>query len=249
VRLAVGAPRDRDGGGNRGALFLLGIGDDGRVKTRSKISQTAGGFGGALIGGDHFGSSVASLGDLDGDGNEDLAVGAEGASGSGAVWILFLAADGSVADEVEIDGTTGGFGGVLGPNGRFGASVARLDDLDGDGVPELAVGAPDDDTRGSDQGAVWILFLRRDGTVRDELKLAERTGGFRGQLSVLVRFGTSLTSAELDGNGVQDLLVGASGDGDFGLYAGAAWALELEPAGRTGAPPPAYALPGGARRR
>src|SRR5687767_2787704 len=91
-----------------GALALLGAppaAQAGTVQAEQKISATAGGFGGDLDLGDYFGSSVAALGDLDGNGIEDLAVGAtlddDGVPGSqnGAVWILFLNADGTVASE------------------------------------------------------------------------------------------------------------------------------------------------------
>ena len=67
---------------------------DGTVKLEQKISETAGGFTGILDEQDQFGRSVAILGDLDGDGVSDLAVGAtgddDGAPGAGAVWILFM---------------------------------------------------------------------------------------------------------------------------------------------------------------
>jgi hypothetical protein len=52
---------------------------DGTVVSETKISATAGGFGGHLDSNDLFGLSVSSLGDLDKDGNQDLAVGAAGA--------------------------------------------------------------------------------------------------------------------------------------------------------------------------
>jgi hypothetical protein len=70
---------------------------DGTVASECKISETAGGFGGVLAPNDSFGISVALLGDLNGDGNDELAVGAyedsDGGSGQGAVWILFLEGD------------------------------------------------------------------------------------------------------------------------------------------------------------
>ncbi len=138
----------------------------GTVQSEAKISETEGGFGGVLDLSDLFGSSVAALGDLDGDGRGELAVGArlddDGGSAQGAVWILSLNPDGSVASETKISETEGGFGGVLDPGDWFGISVAALGDLDGDGRGELAVGAYQDDDGGSDQGALWILSVEDD---------------------------------------------------------------------------------------
>jgi len=66
----------------------------GTVLSHQKISDTEGGFTGTLDHADGFGSSVASLGDLDGDGTVDVAVGAigddDGGGSHGAVWVLFL---------------------------------------------------------------------------------------------------------------------------------------------------------------
>ena len=66
----------------------------GTVLSHQKISDTEGGFTGILDWYDFFGSSVASLGDLDGDGVGDLAVGAalddDGGFDRGAMWVLFL---------------------------------------------------------------------------------------------------------------------------------------------------------------
>lgn len=67
----------------------------GTVLSHQKISDTQGNFTG-ILDNDYFGFSVASLGDLDGDGVTDLAVGArkddDGGTDRGAVWVLFLGA-------------------------------------------------------------------------------------------------------------------------------------------------------------
>ena len=56
----------------------------------------------------------------------------------------------------------------LGFGDEFGASVATIGDLNEDGIVDIAVGAPYTDNVFADSGAVWILFLGKDGTVMDQ---------------------------------------------------------------------------------
>ena len=121
----------------------------GEVLSHQKISDTEGNFIGKLEDGDAFGRGIAALGDLDGDGVADLAVGVhaddDGGPSRGAVWVLFLDADGTVKSHQKISDTEGNFTGTLDDGDLFGNSIASLGDLDGDGVGDLAVGAPADD--------------------------------------------------------------------------------------------------------
>jgi hypothetical protein len=237
--LAVSAGRDDDGGANfqadRGAVWILFLRSDGTVKSHAKISDTAGGFTGQLDNLDYFGGSLAALGDLDGDGVTELAVGAGGDDDGGilaqnqrgAVWVLFLRRDGTVKAHAKISDSAGGFSGVLHDEDFFGSALSALDDINGDGVRDLAVGAPADDDGGPFEfrGAVWLLFLGPDGTVRGERKLSATQGGFQGPLAPGDQFGSSLAAlGDLDGNGVGDLAVGAPGEG---AVVGAVWVLRL----------------------
>jgi len=229
--LAVGADGDDDGGADRGAVWILFLNADGTVKGEQKISATSGGFGGTLANGEVFGRALATLGDLNGDGHVDLAVGTlsdDGGTNQGGVWILFLDADGTVLGQQEISETSGGFGGVLDPNDAFGCALAGLGDLDEDGVEDLAVGALGDDDGGSQAGAVWVLFLHADGTVKSWSKIGEAQGGFLGALDPLDFLGNALASrGDLNGDGIPDLAVGARGDDDGGSQRGAVWMLFL----------------------
>jgi hypothetical protein len=228
--LAVGAPFDDDNGENRGAVWILFMDSDGRVDLERKISDDEGGFNGNLDNNDLFGSAIASIGDLNNDGVLDLAVGAplddDGGDDQGAVWVLFLDTLGRVAQSQKISQLRGEFDGKLSDGDRFGGAVANIGDVDNDGVTDFAVGAPRDDDGGSNKGAVWVLFMDNDGTVKTLQKISSTEGNFDGNLNSDDRFGSAVAGiGDIDGDGVNDLAVGANQDDDGGSDRGAVWIL------------------------
>ncbi|MCZ6445304.1 MAG: integrin alpha, partial [Planctomycetota bacterium] len=119
---------------------------------------------------------------------------------------IVTAAPGEVLSHQKISDTEGGFTGLLDGGDQLGTSVALLKDLDGDGVGDMAVGALTDDDGGTNRGAVWILFLNSDGTVKSHQKISDTQGGFTGTLDDCDRFGISLAGlGDHDGDGVGDL--------------------------------------------
>ncbi|HEX6885420.1 MAG TPA: integrin alpha [Planctomycetota bacterium] len=233
--LVAGSAVDDDGGPDRGALWVLLLEADGGLAGMQKISQTQGGFGGTLRNGDRFGSALAALGDLDGDGTPDVAAGApeDDDNGAGAAWVLRLGTSASVVGQEKLSDRPGSLlEGTLDPRDQFGRSLALLGDLDGNGVPDLAVAADGDDDGGEQQGAVWILLLRADGSVERVTKIAEGRGSFDGALDLQDELGSSLAAlGDLDGDGTPDLAVGARNDDDGGGNRGAVWVLFLRPDG------------------
>ncbi|MBW8060771.1 MAG: hypothetical protein FVQ78_10770, partial [Solirubrobacterales bacterium] len=231
--IAVGAFRDNDGGFDRGAVWILFLNSNGTVKLSQKISDTQGNFTGILDDSDLFGRSVASLGDLDGDGIRDIVVNAarddDGGTDRGAIWILFLNSNGTVKSQQKISGTQGNFSGILDNSDYFGYEVTSLGDLNGDGINDIAVGTTGDDDGGTDRGAVWILYLNTNGTVKSYLKISSTQGNFSGVLDNSDHFGISAASlGDLNGDGRTDIAIGARLDDDGGTDRGAVWILFLE---------------------
>ena len=165
-----------------------------------------------------LGTSLASAGDLDGDGFIDVVVGAMGDTGSGSwsgsAYVWYGTASGldtSQHDEV--------FSSDPGGQEYFGASAAGLGDLDGDGHDDLALGSPNDGPLGSYSGAVYLFYGAASGV---EGSARERLYPSDGAASDT--FGEELARAgDLDGDGHDELLVAAPGVDDAGSRAGAAY--------------------------
>ena len=135
------------------------------------------------------------------------------------MWILFLHRNATVKAHQKISATEGGFTGGRDDHDTFGSSLAALGDLNGGGVTDLAVGATNDG--GSGRGAVWVLFLHSNGTVKAHQKITDGYGGFTGSLTDFDKFGSSLAAlGDVDGDTVGDLPAGANRAGGRGPGSG-----------------------------
>ncbi len=150
-----------------------------------------------------FGQTLAAAGDVDLDGVPDFYVGAcsrdrPGITNGGALF-LYSGASGSVLREWAGTST----------EGSLGQAIVVPGDLDGDGVPDVVVSSP---------GSVWLAdtdiwaFSPITGQVIYELNETTRWDAFGHALAVV---------PDQDGDGLQDLLVGApQATGTAGTYAG-----------------------------
>jgi hypothetical protein len=144
-----------------------------------------------------LGVEVAALGDLDGDGLPELGLSSDG--GAGALWLLSAPASGPVtAAAAQL---------VLGDSAELGEGLlgaASAADLDCDGRPDLLLAAP---SAAAEAGKVFVF---RDVARRADLGLADADATLLGKLPGDL-FGAAVASADLNGDGCDDLAVGAAG--------------------------------------
>jgi hypothetical protein len=165
---------------------------------------------------DQSGVSVASAGDVNGDGFADLIVGAGGADAhgidSGASYVVFgqAAAFTPNIDLSTLDGATGFKLSGVGAGDLSGRSVASAGDVNGDGFADLIVGADRADPHGTDSGASYVVFGKLPDTA------VNRTGTGASQTLAGGDFADTLSGLggddRLYGHGGNDSLDGGAGD-------------------------------------
>ncbi|MGQ0592088.1 MAG: FG-GAP-like repeat-containing protein [Gammaproteobacteria bacterium] len=188
--LLVGAPEQDGSFVNEGLAFVFS-GADGRLLRT--LDEPASPFP-AL-----FAFAVAAAGDVNGDGAPDLLVGAPLArvgDGSGRAFV-FNGADGSLLRTLDLP--------IPETGALFAFAVAAAGDVNGDGVPDLLVGAPGKDVSETNQGQA-LVFSGADASVLLTLDHPNPDD--------LAGFGETVAGiADVDGDGAPDFLVGAPGPG------------------------------------
>jgi hypothetical protein len=178
---------------------------------------------------DGFGSSVAMLGDVNGDRVADVAIGAPDAKKdccvrSGVAYVVFGRRDGGLPRVSSIR-KLDGFRLVGRARGdRVGALVAAAGDVNGDGIADILVGDPSNDPGGRvDAGTLYVVFGRKGGFPAEvDLRGLDGTTGFAID-GVLAgdRLGqrpgrgpTAAAAGDVNGDGIGDIVLTADGGND-----------------------------------
>jgi hypothetical protein len=258
----VGAIFGDDGGSNAGESYVvfgsaLGFGAPVTVGgfTRQVIDLTtltaAQGFviqGDAA--GDNLGHSVASAGDVNGDGFDDVIIAAplgdDGGTDAGEAYVVFgsssgfgspVVAGGFTRQVIDLTTLTAAQGFIIQGDaaGDAASQVSPVGDINGDGFADLVVGANGGDDGGANAGEAYVIFGSSaglgtvDGTGRrvfDLTTLAPSQGFIIQGDSEGDAAGANVYSAgDFNGDGFDDLIVGAPGGDDGGIDAGEAYVI------------------------
>ena len=119
------------------------------------------------------GCSVASAGDVNGDGRDDILIGAHGSgSGAGQTYLILGRAAADWGMDFDLSNADASFWGEDGGD-RAGESVASAGDVNGDGRDDFLIGARGDDDGGTSAGQTYLLL----GTPQYDLTINSTAGG------------------------------------------------------------------------
>ncbi|ELR99332.1 S-layer family protein [Gloeocapsa sp. PCC 73106] len=236
--LIIGADGADPNGASSGQSYVV-FGSNGGFSGSFNLSSLNGSNGFTINGvtsGDFSGSSVSSAGDINGDGIDDLIIGAfladpNGKSFAGQSYVVF-GSNGGFSASLNLSSLNGSNGFAI--NGvtsgdLLGSSVSGAGDINGDGLDDLIIGATDASPNGRQSaGRSYVVFGSNRG-FSASLNLFSLNGsnGFTiNGINTDDSSGGSVSSAgDINGDGLDDLIIGASGADPNGIYSGQSYVV------------------------
>ncbi len=233
--LIIGADKaDPNGDGGEGAGFVLFGSTNGFGGSLDLSSLNA--SNGLIINGiaryDYASQSVSAAGDINGDGIDDIIIGARGAdpngnSSAGESYVVFGSSNltNSSLELSNLDGSNGFVINGIDQSDSSGRSVSSAGDINGDGIDDLIIGAPyadlnkipggdggEGNSRGDNSGETYVVF-GSSGGFGSSLDLSNLTGNNGFVITGETGYdnsGSAVSAAgDINGDGIDDLLIGA----------------------------------------
>jgi hypothetical protein len=203
------------------------------------------------VAGDQAGGFVASAGDVNGDGFDDLFIGArygdDGGTNAGEAYVVFgsgtgfgtaVTAGGFTRQVIDLTTLTAAQGFIIQgdtPADSMSYSVSLAGDVNGDGLDDMIVGAHLGDDGGADAGEAYVVFGSAAGfgtadaagrRVIDLTSLSSAQGFIiQGDVAGDQAGGSVDTAGDVNGDGLADLIIGAARGDDGGADAGEAYVV------------------------
>ncbi len=216
--LLIGAPWNGDGGDGAGAAYLvLGSATPADLSLAYADSKYVGEA--VDLDGDGAGGSVSQAGDVDGDGLADMLVGAKGnGDGGGSAGAAYLILGTATPTSIGLGAASARFIGEF-ANDEAGTSVSAAGDVNGDGLGDMIIGAP---RWGSFAGNAYLVL---GSATPSSLGLAAASARYTGEAEYDEAAGSVAGAGDVDGDGLEDVIIGAIGNSEGGSQAGAAYLI------------------------
>ncbi len=169
-------------------------------------------------------TEMAGIGDLDGDGVEDLAISEWGYQNQGIVVIVYLNSDGTIKDHSVLHDDNWSIDLNLTLGSKFGSSIDVAPDMNKDGIQDLFISS----FGASSGGKVYLFYMDRDGSVKDYVTYGQNQSNFQGILAGWAFGGSVHYLGDLSGDGTPEIVIGQQMHYDGSANSGAAWIVSLK---------------------
>ena len=179
------------------------------------------------------------IGDINGDGIDDFALGSYGAdhngrSNSGSVYVVYGKAsrfDANIIISNLLDNSAGFRIDGESENSHTGVSVSSAGDVNNDGYDDLIIGAPSADLNGAYSGSTYIIYGKK-GDFERNIDLSDLINSDGSRIGIRIkgesandRSGYSVTSGDINGDDVNDIIIGARDTDPNGWNSGSTYVV------------------------
>jgi len=206
--IIVGAPGSDENGNDSGQVYLIFGNESGYVMDMN-LSNSSASFHGEEPG-DMLGTRVTGAGDVNGDGYDDILIGAQNndhnGNASGKAYLIMGGEDDWKLD-ANVSNCTASYFGEM-PDDYFGCSISGVGDVDDDGFDDFTIGALHNDHGGNNSGKAYLVYGKRTGWKKGQ-NASTCDASFYGY-DDWKRLGRNVHGGgDLNGDGVDDMVMGA----------------------------------------